>query len=95
VKRPSPRAARKRSGAAKAGFDGADAKLFDALRAWRRETAQAADVPPYVVFSDATLAAIVQAKPQDLPTLNRVPGIGEAKLKRYGAAVLAITIAGF
>jgi superfamily II DNA helicase RecQ len=59
------------------------------------ETARAGDVPPYVVFSDATLAAIVQAKPQTLPALKNVPGIGEAKLKRYGAAVLAITIAGF
>jgi ATP-dependent DNA helicase RecQ len=82
-------------GVAKAGFDGADAQMFEALRAWRLETARAGDVPPYVVFSDATLAAIVQAKPQTLPALKNVPGIGEAKLKRYGAAVLAITIAGF
>lgn len=82
-------------GAAKTGFSGADATLFEALRTWRRDTARAADVPPYVVFSDATLAAIVHAKPQDLAALNRVPGIGEAKLKRYGPAVLAIAIAGF
>lgn len=89
------RAARAAKGAAKAGFSGADEKLFEALRTWRRDTARAADVPPYVVFNDATLAAIVQSKPQDLIALGRVAGIGEAKLKRYGADVLAITIAGF
>ena len=89
------RASRDAKGAAKAGFAGDDARLFEALRAWRREAAQAADVPPYVIFHDATLAAIVEAKPQDLAALGRVPGIGEAKLKRYGPAVLAIAIAGF
>jgi ATP-dependent DNA helicase RecQ len=89
------RKARDRRGPAKGGFDGADAKLFEGLRAWRREAAQAADVPPYVIFHDATLAAIVTAKPKDMAALGRVPGIGEAKLKRYGPAVLAITLAGF
>lgn len=89
------RAGRDSRGSASGAFAGADAKLFEALRAWRRDTARAADVPPYVVFNDATLTAIVQAKPADLIALGRVPGIGEAKLKRYGADVLAIVIAGF
>lgn len=89
------RGARDAKRAGQAGFTGADAKLFEALRTWRRETAQAADLPPYVIFHDATLAAIVSAKPQSLDALSRVPGIGEAKLKRYGPAVLAVAIAGF
>jgi ATP-dependent DNA helicase RecQ len=88
------RASRDAKGAVKAGFDGADATLFEALRAWRRETANASSVPPYVIFHDATLAAIVQAKPANLAALGRVPGIGEAKLKRHGAEVLAVVIAG-
>ncbi|HRO02970.1 MAG TPA: HRDC domain-containing protein, partial [Terricaulis sp.] len=94
AKRGGKKEARAGKGAAKAGLSGADAQLFEALRTWRRDTARAADVPPYVVFSDATLAAIAQSKPQDFVALGRVPGIGEAKLKRYGADVLAITIAG-
>lgn len=81
-------------GAEKAAFTGDDAKLFEALRTWRRETAQASGVPPYVVFQDATLAAIVKAKPTNTEALSRVSGIGEAKLKRYGAEVLAVVIAG-
>jgi ATP-dependent DNA helicase RecQ len=88
------RAARDGRGSAKEGFEGADAKLFEALRAWRRETAQTNGVPPYVIFHDATLAAIVRAKPADLSALARVPGIGEAKLKRHGTELLAVVIAG-
>ena len=80
--------------AEKTGFSGEDSRLFEALRTWRRETAQTASVPPYVVFSDATLAGIVRAKPADLIALGRVSGIGEAKLKRYGAEVLAVVLAG-
>lgn len=88
------RATRGAKGAVKAGFAGADAKLFEALRNWRRETANAAGVAPYLVFHDATLAAIVSAKPQDMDALARVPGIGEAKLKRYGTEVLAVALTG-
>lgn len=96
VREPAKRrGARTGREAAKAGLTGAEAKLFDALRAWRRDTARAADVPPYVVFSDATLSAIAAAKPQTLDALASVSGIGEAKLRRYGADVLAIVIAGF
>ncbi len=85
---------RESKAAAKTGFVGADAKLFDALKGWRRETANASGVPPYVIFHDATLAAMVQAMPADLAALARISGIGEAKLKKYGTEVLAVLIAG-
>lgn len=88
------RAGRDAKRAAQSGFQGEDAKLFEALRAWRRDTASVGGVPPYVIFHDATLAAIVAARPKDLAGLGRVSGIGEAKLKRYGAEVLAVVIAG-
>jgi len=88
------RAARDGRAGAQAGFKGEDAKLFEALRSWRRDTAQTAGVPPYVIFHDATLAAIVTAKPATLAALGKVSGIGEAKLKRHGAEVLAVVIAG-
>ena len=88
------RGARDAKGAAKAGFDGDDAKLFEALKVWRRETAHAGGVPPYVIFHDATLAEMVRAKPANLIALGRISGIGEAKLKKYGTEVLAVLIAG-
>jgi ATP-dependent DNA helicase RecQ len=83
------RAARDAKRAARAGFEGEDAKLFERLRAWRRDTSHAAGVPPYVIFHDATLAAIVEAKPANLAALGRISGVGEAKLARYGEALLA------
>jgi ATP-dependent DNA helicase RecQ len=84
------RASRDAKRGAQAGFAGEDAKLFEALRAWRREAAAAANVPPYVIFHDATLSAIVSGKPATISALSEVPGVGEAKLKRHGEAVLAI-----
>ena len=60
------------------------------LRAWRRERSQDDGVPAYVVFSDATLRALAEAAPRSLPALGRVPGIGPAKLERYGADILAL-----
>ena len=68
--------------------------LFEALRARRRELAAEAGVPPYVVFHDSTLREIAEAKPATLSELARVQGVGEAKLKRYGEAMLA-AVAGF
>ncbi|MFZ2030018.1 MAG: DNA helicase RecQ [Vitreimonas sp.] len=88
------RGARDAKRAARAGFQGDDAKVFEALRAWRRETASRSGVPPYVIFHDATLAAIVEAKPTDLAALGRVSGIGEAKLKKHGNEVLAVLLTG-
>jgi ATP-dependent DNA helicase RecQ len=69
--------------------DGPADPLFEALRAARREIAAAAGVPPYVVFHDSTLREIAQARPQSLGELAGIQGVGEAKLKRYGAAMLA------
>ncbi len=64
--------------------------LFTALKAWRREAALAQGVPPYVVFHDKTLLEIAQARPGSLGRLGDVGGVGQAKLDRYGAAVLEV-----
>ncbi len=72
----------------------ADQALAERLRQWRRETAAAQGVPPYVVFPDTTLTAIAAAKPATLEALREVKGIGDAKLARYGAAVLAMVAEG-
>jgi ATP-dependent DNA helicase UvrD/PcrA len=67
-----------------------DAELFGRLRAWRRRQADAQQVPAYVVFSDATLVAIADARPRSRTALARVSGIGPAKLDRYAQPVLAV-----
>ena len=80
---------RKRSRRDRAAAGPAD-PLFEALRARRRELAAAASVPPYVIFHDSTLREIAAARPASLADLARVQGVGEAKLMRYGEAMLAV-----
>jgi DNA helicase-2/ATP-dependent DNA helicase PcrA len=60
------------------------------LRAWRLERAREDGVPPYVVFHDTVLHAIAAAQPASLGELSEIPGIGPAKLQRYGDAILAV-----
>ncbi len=64
--------------------------LFDALKAWRRDQARAADVPAYVVFNDQTLRALAKRRPVSRAQLANVSGIGAAKLERFGDDVLRI-----
>ena len=63
---------------------------FEALRRWRLETARSADLPPYVVFHDRTLAEIARRNPPSITALATISGIGPAKLERYGVSVLAV-----
>ncbi|GAB1342046.1 hypothetical protein MASR1M101_11730 [Gemmatimonas sp.] len=65
-------------------LDGDDRALFDALRALRRELADEARVPPYIVFGDRVLLEMVARKPETHHALLSVPGVGQAKLERYG-----------
>ena len=65
-------------------------QTFNALREWRKDVAQSADVPAFVVFTDATLTAIAEARPSSLEELATLAGVGPSKLERYGEAVLAV-----
>jgi ATP-dependent DNA helicase RecQ len=64
--------------------------LWDALRDKRRELAERQDVPPYIIFHDACLMAMMEHKPSTLEQLSRRPGVGERKLELYGKQFLAI-----
>ena len=81
---------RKRRSGEPLSIEAADAPLFEALRAWRRERAAEQHVPPYVIFHDTTLSAIARHRPTDADALAKVSGVGQAKLERYGADVLRI-----
>jgi ATP-dependent DNA helicase RecQ len=65
-------------------------RRLDALKAWRRATADSAGVPAYVVFPDTTLVAIATVVPGRLDMLGQLPGVGTVKLKRYGQQVLEV-----
>jgi ATP-dependent DNA helicase RecQ len=63
---------------------------FAQLKAWRAEVAKSHNLPAYVIFHDATLAAIAQAHPASLEELQNIAGIGVKKLEAYGQEVLRI-----
>jgi ATP-dependent DNA helicase RecQ len=64
--------------------------LFEALRTKRRELAEEAGVPPYVIFHDATLRELAERKPQDLSNFALISGVGARKLEAYGEAFLSV-----
>jgi ATP-dependent DNA helicase RecQ len=67
-----------------------DEGLWQRLRAWRLEHAQAQEVPAFVIFHDATLRRIAALRPADLDELASIKGIGPSKLEKYGQEVLDI-----
>lgn len=66
-----------------------DQALFDRLRALRKRIADESGLPPFVVFSDATLAEMARTIPDNRQELRQVNGVGELKLGKYGDAFLA------
>ena len=66
--------------------------LFRALRDLRARLAKEQNVPAYVIFHDSTLREIAERRPDSMHALARVPGIGGAKLARYGDDVLEVLL---
>ena len=62
--------------------------LFERLRTLRKQMADALGVPPYVVFSDATLSEMAQKKPVSEAQMKAVSGVGDEKFRRYGEAFI-------
>jgi ATP-dependent DNA helicase RecQ len=70
---------------------GVDAQVrFINLKVWRAEVAREHNLPAYVIFHDATLAAIAERAPRSLDDLQGISGIGVKKLEAYGADVLRV-----
>jgi DNA helicase-2/ATP-dependent DNA helicase PcrA len=67
-----------------------DEELLERLREWRARVAAAAQVPAYVVFTDATVTALAERKPTGGEQLIEIAGIGPRKVGLYGDAVLAL-----
>jgi ATP-dependent DNA helicase RecQ len=93
LSQPAGRKRRERSGPASAvaaGLTDAAQSRFAALKAWRAEVARSHNLPAYVIFHDATLAAIAAMGPTSVDQLEGVSGIGARKLEAYGAEVLRV-----
>jgi ATP-dependent DNA helicase RecQ len=90
-------ARRSRSGSAAAAmhdFSEEEEAAFQALRSLRKEIADREGVPAYIVFSDKVLREMVSRRPATAGELLEVPGVGPAKLERYGEIFLGALTAG-
>ena len=67
-----------------------DAPLLAALKAHRRQLAEAAKVPPYVIFNDRSLIEMAERRPATLDDFATITGVGATKLERYGASFLEV-----
>ncbi len=73
-----------------AGMGTRERARWDALRAWRAETAKTDGVPAYVIFHDATLAEIARNAPESIDDLRHIPGMGVRKLERFGDEIIDV-----
>lgn len=73
-----------------ASHDAGGDAVFEALRLLRRRLADESNVPPYVIFSDATLREMAQRRPRTTADLLQVTGIGRVKAEQYGEQFLAV-----
>ncbi|HXA41473.1 MAG TPA: RecQ family ATP-dependent DNA helicase [Candidatus Solibacter sp.] len=85
-----PRSRRGEGGLTAGDLNDEALQRFDALRQWRLEIARKAEMPPYVIFHDKTLAEIARVRPVSMADLAGVSGVGPAKLERYGADLLEV-----
>ena len=77
-----------KDGKPEAELTAADEALYDALKAWRIDTAREENVPAFVILHDSVLREIARSRPKDKDALSRISGIGESKLARFGAGIL-------
>lgn len=72
------------------GVSDEDNTLWLALRECRKSLADEHDIPPYMVFHDATLMEMMETHPQSLGELLGISGVGESKLEKFGSEFLAV-----
>ncbi len=87
---PAPAGARQRDESWRTTVNQADWPLFNTLRDWRGERARADGIPSYVICNNRQLAEVVNKRPATLAELGHLDGFGDAKLKKYGAELLAL-----
>src|SRR5207249_3673822 len=76
-----------------ASWEGVDRALFDELRRLRRDLARDQAVPPYIIFSDATLRELARRRPSSRERMRAVYGVGDKKLRDWGDLFLDAIVA--
>jgi ATP-dependent DNA helicase RecQ len=86
--RPAKKKTHQRSRSERASWDGVDRSLFEALRIWRRRKADERGMPPFIIFSDATLRDLARSCPSTPDELLNIHGVGAKKNAEYGLELL-------
>jgi ATP-dependent DNA helicase RecQ len=86
---PATRGGEPTRGAVSDGAEVPDAVVFEALRALRRKIAEERGVPPYLIFSDASLRDMARVRPMTLEQFSEAKGVGDWKLGTFGARFVA------
>ena len=89
-----PARSKRKTSAVVAELEPADRDLFERLKSWRSDLASEQSVPAFVIFTDATLLALVAARPSNDREPVGVSGIGQSKRDRFGADVLRLIAEG-
>jgi len=85
---------KRRAGVRKASVQtGGSSPLFEALRGWRKTAAARENVPPFILFFDATLREMADRRPQSVEELMEIKGVGTAKAHKYGRELLEVILA--
>ena len=94
LRKEEPRALSKKQASTKASrkiqIAPQDQELWEELRECRKYLAEEYNVPPYVIFHDATLKEMIDSLPQSASEFLRIGGVGDSKLEKYGADFLEI-----
>ena len=93
TKKSKPEFALHKKGSAFEAISDTDAeglRICNALKEWRKKTADKSNVPPYVIFGDKTLVEIALKKPQTSAELLEIYGLGDVKVRKFSSAILKI-----
>lgn len=93
AKKSKPEFALHKKGSAFEAISDTDAeglRICNALKEWRKKTADKSNVPPYVIFGDKTLVEIALKKPQSSAELLEIYGLGDVKVRKFSSAILKI-----
>ena len=90
IRKMSGRSRSRRARVEEDAWQGVDRDLCEALRRWRRETAEARTLPPFAIFHDSTLRELARVRPSTKQKMRAVYGIGDAKLEAFGDDVVRI-----
>ena len=71
-------------------IDDNDLKILTSLKELRLDIAREKSIPAFVIFPDSSLIEMAKIKPQNLEEMNKINGVGPAKLKKYGSSFLEV-----